>query len=127
MAISSLPSVHLVGSWVSWTEKPFCSEALLRFLCSRQWHGFCWCLHYDQVLLAVIEQPCPYTRSADIWEGFWFGHCDSLFQALCQCGRLKKKAGDERGLVEKEGATGESVNTFSAGILATHSSLVFLC
>ena len=25
----------------------------------------------------------------------------SLFQALCQCGRLKKRAGDERGLVEK--------------------------
>ena len=29
---------------------------------------------------------------------------DSLFQALCQCGRLKKPAGEERGLVEKEGA-----------------------
>ena len=29
----------------------------------------------------------------------------SLFQALCQCGRLKKWAGDERGLVEKEGAS----------------------
>ena len=28
----------------------------------------------------------------------------SLFQALFQCGRLKKWAGDERGLVEKEGA-----------------------
>ena len=28
-----------------------------------------------------------------------------LFQALCQCGRLKKRAGDERGLVENEGAT----------------------
>ena len=26
----------------------------------------------------------------------------TLFQALCQCGRLKKRAGDERGLVEKE-------------------------
>ena len=24
---------------------------------------------------------------------------------LCQCGRLRKRAGDERGLVEKEGAT----------------------
>ena len=31
----------------------------------------------------------------------------SLFQALCQCGRFKKRVGDERGLVEKEGATGE--------------------
>ena len=29
----------------------------------------------------------------------------SLFQALCQCGRLKKRAGDERDLVEKEGTT----------------------
>ena len=28
---------------------------------------------------------------------------DSQFQALCQCGRLKKRTGDERGLVEKEG------------------------
>ena len=27
----------------------------------------------------------------------------SLFQALCQCGRLKKRVGDERNLVEKEG------------------------
>ena len=26
----------------------------------------------------------------------------SLFQALCQCGRLKKWAGDKWGLVEKE-------------------------
>ena len=34
----------------------------------------------------------------------------SLFQPLCQCGRLKKRAGDERGLVEKEGATGEPVS-----------------
>ena len=32
---------------------------------------------------------------------FW----NSLFQALCQCGRLKKRAGDERDLVEKEGTT----------------------
>ena len=33
-------------------------------------------------------------------------HCYSLislFQALCQCGRLKKRAGNEQGLVEKEG------------------------
>ena len=29
----------------------------------------------------------------------------SLFQALCECGRLKMRAGDERGLVEKERAT----------------------
>ena len=29
----------------------------------------------------------------------------SLFQALCQCGRLKKRAGDERGLVERERAS----------------------
>ena len=29
----------------------------------------------------------------------------SLFQALCQCELLKKQAGDERGLVEKEEAT----------------------
>ena len=28
----------------------------------------------------------------------------NLFQALCQCGRLKKGAGDERGLVEKDPA-----------------------
>ena len=34
----------------------------------------------------------------------------SLFQALCQCGRLKTRAGDERGLVEKEGTTGEPVS-----------------
>ena len=27
----------------------------------------------------------------------------SLFQALCQCGRLKKRSGNERSLVEKEG------------------------
>ena len=33
----------------------------------------------------------------------------SLFQALCQCGRLKKGLGDEWGLVEKEGAAGEPV------------------
>ena len=35
----------------------------------------------------------------------------NLFQALSQCGRLKKRAGDEWGLVEKEGATGEPVST----------------
>ena len=29
----------------------------------------------------------------------------SLFQSLCRCGRLKMRAGDKRGLVEKEGAT----------------------
>ena len=34
----------------------------------------------------------------------------SLFQALCQCGRLKKRAGDERDLVEKEGTTWEPVS-----------------
>ena len=33
----------------------------------------------------------------------------SLFQALCQCGRPKKWSGDERSLVEKEGAVGEPV------------------
>ena len=33
----------------------------------------------------------------------------SLFQALCQCGRLKKGLGDEWGLVEKEGVAGEPV------------------
>ena len=32
-------------------------------------------------------------------------NCCSLFLALCQCGRLKKRAGDERDLVEKEGTT----------------------
>ena len=31
----------------------------------------------------------------------------SLFQAFCQCGRLKKRAGDERGLVEKDGGDDE--------------------
>ena len=31
----------------------------------------------------------------------------SLFQALCQCGRLKKWSGGEWSLVEKEGAAGE--------------------
>ena len=34
----------------------------------------------------------------------------SLFQALYQCGHLKKWAGDERGLVEKEGTTGVPVS-----------------
>ena len=40
--------------------------------------------------------------------------CDknrSLSQALCQCGRSKKQAGDERGLVEKEGATPSPVHS----------------
>ena len=35
-------------------------------------------------------------------------HCYSLislFQVLCQCGRLKKRAGNEQGLVEKEGSS----------------------
>ena len=39
-----------------------------------------------------------------------FHRDNSLFQALCQCGRLKKRAGDERDLVEKEGTTGEPVS-----------------
>ena len=34
----------------------------------------------------------------------------SLLQALCQCGRLKKRAGDKQSLVEKEGTTGEPVS-----------------
>ena len=34
----------------------------------------------------------------------------SLFQTLCHCGRLKKRVGDERGLVEKEGTMGEPVS-----------------
>ena len=29
----------------------------------------------------------------------------SLFQALCQCGHLKKRVDNEQGLVEKEGVT----------------------
>ena len=32
---------------------------------------------------------------------------NSLFQALCQWGRLKKRAGDERGLVGKNERSGE--------------------
>ena len=34
----------------------------------------------------------------------------SLFQALCQCGLLKKRSGDKQGLIEKEGAMGEPVS-----------------
>ena len=34
----------------------------------------------------------------------------SLLQAFCQCGRLKKRVGDKRSLVEKEGTTGEPVS-----------------
>ena len=33
----------------------------------------------------------------------------SLFQALCQCGRLKKWSGDEQSLAKKEGVAGELV------------------
>ena len=33
----------------------------------------------------------------------------SLFQALCHCGRLKKRSGNEWSLVEKEGEAGEPV------------------
>ena len=45
----------------------------------------------------------------------------SLFQALCQCGRLKKRSGYERSLVEKEGVAGEPIlilNLMHSGIPA---------
>ena len=41
----------------------------------------------------------------------------SLFQALCQCGRLKKRSGDERSLVGKDWVAGEPVfNLMHSGI-----------
>ena len=36
---------------------------------------------------------------------FQWSHVLSLFLALCHCGRLKMRAGDERSLVEKEEVT----------------------
>ena len=47
----------------------------------------------------------------------------SLFQALCQCGRLKKRTGDERGQVEKEGATGSRSHPLVARSLFRSSLL----
>ena len=39
-----------------------------------------------------------------------YDYANSLFQALYQLGRLKKRAGDERGLVGKNERSGEPVS-----------------
>ena len=57
-------------------------------------------------LVFVVE--CKVVHSKN--HTYQIAQSPSLFQALCQCRRLKMRAGVKRGLVEKEGATGEPVS-----------------
>ena len=65
---------------------------------------------YSKLLLFIMGKSVIISYSIQFYWLWFLIKLISLFQALCQCGRLKKRVGDERGLVGKKGKSGEPVS-----------------